>query len=395
MSRVWYVENTWMCDSCQTSNKGRDMVCTNCGAQKSPDAEEKIGSANEVVTDLMMLKQAKAGSNWVCAYCNGQERNFYNECKNCGGPKTTDGRARLFDTLKNPAEEPLTEQPSVEQRSLPRASVVHDGDYDIRPSWFSIRGVKEWVMHNPLKILLVIVTLAMTVLTLFLVHWLFTPKYVNTKVDSIYWKYTVNLRTREVRHDAEWGRPGDKGFYEESAFNVDCNSKYYGTEDCHPHDCRPHSVSYSCNCVSYSCDCKTTCTNEKNGYSRCSESCGTCNRCSTCYRTEYDTCYDQCPVYRDWCEYDYYEWPISKTISTTGEDHKIYWPTVEFGPLQRLQKIEEYKIKFVCTGDSFEYNPKGLLDFNRFNVGDFWRLQVGKIRSHNIEELQKISAEKE
>src|SRR5262249_1425988 len=159
-------------------------------------------------------------------------------------------------------------------------------------------------------------------------YWLHTPKYTNVKVDTIYWQYTVNLRTREVHHDDGWGHPGTKGFYNEVAFNVNCQDKYYGTEDCNPHKCNPHQVSYSCKCKSVKYNCRKSCQNEGNGYSGCTENCSERNECSTCYRTEYDTCYDECPVYRDWCSYDYAEWPVTQTLSTSGDDHTVYWPNL-------------------------------------------------------------------
>jgi hypothetical protein len=354
------------------------MNCVKCGAAKTPDVEEHMLSADDVVTDGEMLKQAEAGPNWVCEYCGGQERNTKGECGQCGGKKPEDliPKAKIRSYQGEVNREPLLD--------------------DIRPWWASPKAFKNSIKSDPGRSIVVCsILVAASFFAVFLV-WLFTPKHIDAKVENIHWSYTANLREQKIQHDAEWGRPGNKGFYEEPAFNISCDNRYYGTESCNPHDCNPHTVSYSCNCTSYQCNCSTSCTNQKNGYSSCTKSCSTCSKCSTCYKTEYSTCYEQCPVYRDWCQYSYYEWPITKTQSTSGDDQKVYWPSLSAdGSLQRLQRTETYEVGFSCPDDKYKYEPEDLLNFRRFNIGDLWRLQVGKIRTHNIESLERLKAEKE
>lgn len=210
-------------------------------------------------------------------------------------------------------------------------------------------------MSNYNKFIFLIGGMIFGCLIYFIIWLLFIPSHLNTKVSSIEWIYTANLRIREIRHSSEWGNPGRKGFYDESAFNVSCRSKYYGTEDCNPHPCF--------------CDNK-----------------GVCN-----------TCYDQCDEYRDWCNYDYFEWPVFQTQVTSGTDHEVYWAKlIAVGVDQRIQNIKEYKVVFQKTdnSDSYKYAAEDLIDFKRFNVGEYWRLRVGKLRTHNIEELEKLQAER-
>jgi hypothetical protein len=188
--------------------------------------------------------------------------------------------------------------------------------------------------------------------------WLFTPAMVNTQVKSTDWTYTSELRVREIRHTNEWGRPGSKGFYQEPAFNVSCHTEYYGTEDCNPHDCM--------------------CSRSSDGRMSCS------------------TCYDQCPEYRDRCEYDYYEWPVAQTAQTSGTGKETHWPDLAAKPpRQRLELSHVYKIVFSRESDVYEYNPETLQGYQQFSVGEYWRLQVGKIRTHNIENLKRLQAEQE
>ena len=184
---------------------------------------------------------------------------------------------------------------------------------------------------------------------------------------------------------------------------------------CHPHDCNPHqqsyscnsqhyqcnprTESYSCNCTSRECNCRETCTSNRNGYSTCRTSCSTCSSCSTCtrtvystcekhdtcYRTVYDTCYDSCPVYDQWCEYDYYTWPVRDRLVTQGSSHDPIFlePKPQTDPPLKTEHIEEYSVTFIKNGsqETIAYDPRTLAQFRKFDVGQKWELKKGLLGS--------------
>lgn len=193
--------------------------------------------------------------------------------------------------------------------------------------------------------------LSMTLIIKFL-FWAFTARDVQAQVKNIEWKHTENLREREARSGGGWGQPGDKGFYDEPAFNVECRSKYYGQEDCNPH------------------------------------SCGIDNK---------STCHDSCSVYRRWCDYDYYEWPVRETKQTFGFTHDVSWPNiVPTGPHRRVQRVAEYHVVFRAYKEDeiLTYDTKELANFDRFNVEDTWQLEVGHITG-NVTPVKRVTAEAE
>ena len=53
-----------------------------------------------------------------------------------------------------------------------------------------------------------------------------------------------------------------------------------------------------------------------------------------------------------------------------------------------------YGVQFKDEEDTFDYAPKSLSDYKRFNAGDAWILKVGKVRGR-IESLQREAAEQE
>lgn len=177
------------------------------------------------------------------------------------------------------------------------------------------------------------------------------------------WIHIGRYEERLTRSGEGWGTPF-------GAFNESCRSKYYGTERCNPYKCNPHPESYQCN--PRDCNCRTTCTSSKNGFSNCSETCSTCY--STCTRTVYDTCWHQCPVYKNWCTYNYYEWVARGERTLSGKSAKtMMWP--DLGPeneTHRLVKVPAYIVHFVDGKNKFSYAPDTADDFARFEDGQVW-----------------------
>lgn len=374
IKRTWTVENKWRCDSCNEENLGRYMACQKCGSPKEKHEKDVVPSPESApaVTDPELLRLANQGANWVCEYCGGQVRDEHGKCvKNCGAPKPLG---------------PVT----VEAVYAPVIATTKRLGAQSRPPPTGVPG--PGVSYQPPKIpkdpvpwKLILIPGGALLVGLFLMY-LLAPWEVTTKVTSINWQYTSKLRQKTLMHAEDWGAPA-------GSFNVSCSKKYYGDEDCHPHQCNPHSVSYECNCTSSECNCRTTCSDKGNGFSSCSESCSTCRSCSTCSRTEYDTCYDSCPVYKDWCAYDYYEWPVIKTLNTAGVTHDERWPELEaVGADQRIDRIEVYEVAFVDVKDvkeTWSYKPTGLVEFQKFDTNQTWRLKVNRLRI--VAPLQRIT----
>ena len=349
------------------------MNCRNCGKRKDGKVRDRVPEPESAatVTDPQMLREARAGKNWTCEYCGSQTRNLDGKCWTCAGEKPDPFRPGVF----------VSSPPDLGSDPRPSESAGHGMPFrsprQELPEAVLLRRTPWWKQRVTWAVAAGAVGLGLLV---WLIVWLATPRRIDAKVDRIGWSYVENLRERETRHSAEWGRPGGKGFYNEPAFNVSCERRYYGQERCRPHDCNPHRVSYQCR--PHDCNCRETCSDNGNGYSTCRTTCSTCY--DTCYRTEYDTCYDSCPVYKQWCEYDYHEWPIKKTEVTSGDSHKVKWPGMVApvtGPddRYRVERVEVYDVKFVHERETLYYRPKNLADYRRFFVGDTWRLKIAKV----------------
>jgi len=376
--RVFYIENKWSCDSCGSPGQlGRHLECANCGAPKKKDVVDRIGDPDTEtpIVDLARIREAKAGANWVCEYCGKQERTLNGKCKYCAGE-----REREAERVNR------SQRRTGGLRYEPKATSKEEIKTVATRSQVPVKR-RRWWHRRKNQVVAVAVTIA-TLASVWFGYWLLVPREVDAKISQISWEYTKHLKQRETHHGSGW-----EDEMPSSHFNDSCETRQHGTEDCNAHDCNPHQVGHSCN--AHDCNCSTQCTDQGNGYSQCSESCSTCY--DTCYETEYDTCYDQCDVYEEWCEYDYYTWPIIKTETASGvNNHDMKWPALEkTGENQKIDSISRFEVKFQDIKDDTErwdLHPKDANEFTLYTAGDHWKIKVN--RAGMIWPLSKIRAEK-
>lgn len=405
VKRRWTVENTWTCDSCKEVNRGRDMKCKKCGSYKEKhekyDTSKNLTSAP--VTDPELLKLAKAGPNWSCSFCKNDVRNKYGECSVCGGPKT-DAAVEDWHTNKSDSTEKLADHLGIDNEQYskfvegPKKNkpvddlsdvdrVIETGNFESKPPQYSFSD-EEKLLYAKIG-----AGLAGLGLLVFLLFWLFSYHSKLVTVTNTYWSHRANLSQRSTHHDTGWQDDEPA-----SHFNDVCETRQHGTHDCNPYDCNPHSVSYECNCHSVSDgeSCHESCHSSGNGFSECEESCTpqSHTECDSCSRTEYDTCYEQCPTMEQWCSYDYYQWTVIATSELHGfNDHNLRDPQDlvaqrnEIGP-QSLEIERHYSVTFTDLNDDekphWEYNPETGTDFNRFNTNALWDIEVNYAGQMNI-----------
>ncbi|HVO30744.1 MAG TPA: zinc finger protein [bacterium] len=114
------LEGRWDCASCgRKANMGHDLHCPGCGKPRGavkfylpPDAQE--------IADAEKLAEAKAGPDWVCAYCEASNRSTSAHCTGCGAERS-EGKARVVGG--GDANE-LTEEQRAEQDALARGQQI-------------------------------------------------------------------------------------------------------------------------------------------------------------------------------------------------------------------------------------------------------------------------------
>ena len=220
----------------------------------------------------------------------------------------------------------------------------------------------------------------------------FVPREVATRVEEVRWRREVRLLERVQQHE-----PGSWTL-RSGAFNVKSETRFRGNVPCNSYRCNPHRVAYSCSASRLPEPDGTFFTRPGGGHTysapkprprpapsfRPSSSTYKPRPTRTCHRTEYDTCWHECPDYDPWYEYDYYEWPVTLRASAEGRDHDCRWPELvnaaKDPATQRLEREERYSVTLCEDGEAPKrchiHTPRTELEFRRFAPGAAWRTKV-------------------
>jgi len=371
---------------CAHLNAGRSMRCTACNFDKTIDCRDDYladgtriegddaftlteeQAARGQVRDPAVQALFDRGTTWICTVCTPETDNrstgnpAADTCSRCGTPRLSVGMDR-------PKAEQVMSEPDFDRaRAHEHDADESDGPPPVDP--FATERLQPATsprgrLQGAAKYLLIACAVAGV---LFGGWWLFAQHPVHVTVAAVSWERTVLLRRRIVVHGSGWGTPSLS-----ETFNVQCVRRDTGTtESCDPYQCNPHpkqfpAGSHKCNphqervaAGQEQCGTQTSreaCGTESDGPARCTRSGNGSANCVQPTRTRYcarqtpkycpkwttvtvyddcpdyetrmvyDTCWRQCPVWRNWCEYDHHEWPEADRRSLRGSDTAPRWPS--------------------------------------------------------------------
>jgi hypothetical protein len=91
-------EGKWRCARCRVANLGRHLNCQTCGVKRGDDTEFFLEDDAAAISDAELLKQANAGADWICRYCDGNNRAFAAQCSSCGSLRSDKDKQLIEET---------------------------------------------------------------------------------------------------------------------------------------------------------------------------------------------------------------------------------------------------------------------------------------------------------
>jgi hypothetical protein len=164
-------------------------------------------------------------------------------------------------------------------------------------------------------------------------RWACHSDYKQAQVKQVMWEHFTDLRERTNRGDGDWDDwgniPSSRGYYDEPIFNKKCRSKRRGT---------------------------FCCGHDKDGH-----------------------CTANCPKYDDWCDYNYWDWPVIDTlyIGELGEErteYKTFGSKLDDNHRESTRAL--YSITFAQQGKDWVYKTKSAKRYKEFVVGDIWMIEM-------------------
>ncbi len=363
------IELTWRCSSCGHRNLGRHLICQSCGNPKDdgevyemPPDPSKVAS----VTDGAMLRQARAGANWRCAFCGSDTRAFDGTCAQCGATPV-DGRgvaprtARQAARRARPTSGPRL--PLVAVGALVALALIACGIVSVLA--FSSKRASSTYAAAPAE-----------------------PEFRNVQghVRGAHWKQQISVErwsivekegfAEQKPSDATNVRPLGERVHHTDSVQQGTKTEAY-TETVTEMENETYSDQEPCgqDCTTLPQSCHEECTNNNNGYATCHTVCsGGGQSCSPKYcqvqKTRMVPKTKQVPKTRtvpnmvdvprmapffSWKQWD---WAKNRTLEETGEGFSPRWPTDEKvalgaalgkGEKERAEKIAEYTVDIVAT----------------------------------------------
>lgn len=356
-------EGAWDCPFCgMKRNRGPEKFCGGCGAPRSPEVRFYLPEDAREVDDPLEQERARAGPDWSCAFCGGDNKGWNGFCTGCGSAREA-GSARA--QVQHGPEAPRTAEEAA-ARALPSPPPPAPP----APS----RG------SGPLARLAggcgALGCLALLALVLLLVFLSGTHEE-SFRVTGAHWERVVSIERQVPVQEQAWSGAVPPGARELSRRQeVRSHRKVQiGSET------RTRSVSKQV--PSGTERVKVGTKDMGNGYFE------DVYETRTVYRTVQETERYQEPIYREEPVYDVritYEvqkWQEQRQARASGEDTQPRWPDADLAAGEREgARTEKYSLAVTDPkGKTLQYEPKDAADFQRFQVGSTCRGRVNRLGS--------------
>jgi Zn-finger in Ran binding protein and others len=326
-------EGAWDCPSCDLKGiPGSRKYCGACGTPRGSEVEFYLPEGAREVTAEEEKRRAKAGPDWKCPYCGGDNPSFNSHCSGCGSSQ--DGAEKratkvTLDKLPEPPKAPAAKG----------------------PNWMSriFTGC----------ILLVLLFVAGC--------WMLTRTSIETmQVQTMSWQRSIDVETLGMVTEEGWQGRGE----------VPSNAHVLSRQ----RQVREHRRIQT-GTVS-----KTRTVTERVQTGTQQVKVGTKDMGNGYFEDVYEDqpvyedkqrqeSYDE-PVYREEPVYDTrvrYEvekWHKESVATSRGDDNAPQWPNVEQGPRKRPgARSESYEITLSGDGESYTYEPETEAEFVTYSPG--------------------------
>lgn len=315
-------EGRWDCKYCGTEGiRGRSLSCPACGHVRDKDVKFYLPTEAEEVLDARLLERARAGVDWLCAFCGSSNTATTENCRQCGASHEESNQKQMERTYtmdQVPRSAQAAPVPVVAPAPTPA------------PAPAAKRGCSCSAIIASLAVLLLCVV--------GLGVWLALPRTSEMTVLGHSWERTVDVEEYKTVVDEGWDVPsgGRTLSQREEVYGYD--QVQVGTET----RTREVSEQVQVGTETYTCGQRDL----GNGFFEDIE----CDRpiYETQYRTETyeEPIYESVPIIRTYYTYEIDRWEVVDTRRASGTDHRAQWPQVRLSGGQREgQRTERYVVR--------------------------------------------------
>lgn len=347
-------EGRWDCPTCGTAGLlGRQVNCTQCGTPRPEGIRFYLPDDAVEVTDANLLRQARAGADWICEHCSASARAGDEHCPGCGAERGGSGAQATHDYA-------MGEVPRDGRKPERRALAAPPATRRKRAAW-------------PVLFLAFIA----------LVAWWNSPRQVAATVSSGAWERAIEVQSYRTVREEGWDVPsGGRTLRSFRAVR-----DYRQVLDHYETRTRQVSERVQVGTRTYTCGSRDL----GNGHFE----------DKTCREPEYETryhdetyrepIYRREPVYDTRFAYEIERWLPQDTAWARGDAAGApAWPAVRIGERQREgARLETYRLRFKDgKGKSYEREVP-LAQFTRYRPGQSVKLKMKRGGTGQVQIVEK------
>ena len=357
-------EGRWDCPRCgSTGILGRSTSCPGCGDPRPEGVRFYLPRDESEVTDGARLAQAKAGADWICAFCGSSNVATAEACGGCGAvrgsSKSQAERRYDQDSVPRDGREP-------EPADATAAGSQRDGGGvgRARPRARRLLGC------GGAGCVLVVALSVCGALVLLL-----GQKTVTARPQSFSWERTIEVEKLATVTESDWAVPsgGRVKRQERAIHHHDRVLDHYESRS------RQVSEQVQTGTRTYVCGHKDL----GNGYFEDVECTDPVYESRDHTESYQEPVYREEPVYQTRYTYEIDRWTATRTARATGDDREPRWPDVALQPRERAgKKSEGYRVSFADgSGVRYEWEPD-LTTWDGLDPGQTYALVVTRPGNH-------------
>lgn len=351
-----HVWGYWKCPYCGTVVRADNRNCPSCGTP-IPDNTKFFVDETKAM-EYVPPSQESDTPNWICEYCNSQNRADALVCEGCGAPKS-ESKRDYFGSTDSPVSNNNTNADFESEFETESESDNTENSFHDYRSTAEQGNTKASFIAKYGKIAGIITACLLVILSLI---WLFTPVSRVSTIESFSWSRIIAIEEFKKCRESDWSLPAGAELV-------------YTRLEVH------HYVSVFDH---YEKKSKQVATQEPDGYTYKDLGNGQFDevpKYKTVYKTEYYTeaVYRDEPVYQTKYYYDIGRYKKIDSINTSGVTQEPYWGECDYPQYIAYPKYGDYR-----QGDRTEeyyavvLDEKGNLQRVKYSQAEWEKLEIGQ-----------------
>lgn len=361
-------EGAWDCPFCgKERNRGPEKFCGGCGSPRGPEVKFYLPEDARVVEDAAELERARAGPDWTCPFCGGDNKGWNGFCTGCGSAKDATAARQV---VQHAGEAPTTAVAAM-AASAPPAPSPPPG-----PAPATGGGAGKWLLGcfgGCGMLVLFLIVLAM---------FMGMTHDERLTVTGARWERVIAVESYDTVREAAWKDevPAGARHVSESREVRSHRKVQTGTET------RTRTVTKEV--PDGTEQVKVGTKDMGNGYFEDVYETRTKYRTESSEETYEEPVYREEPVYDVKVTYEIDKWHESRKAQANGNDTSPRWPDPGLASNEREgARNETFALELRDEkGNVRKYVPKTADEFSRFQIGSAYTAKVD--RMGNVDEIR-------